>query len=495
MHKQDLSKIQVKTWFILLAFATLVPQIFSTGIDTYWHIKVGEWIINHQTVPTQAIFIYTHPNTPWVSHEWLSSLLIYLIFHYSGWPGLLLCTLSCLLITVFLLLDFLFKRLNAIHSRILLLLSILLLVQHVLPRPHILALPLLVYWTAKLIDASERQGPPPFYILPLMIVWVNLHGSFLVGIAFSIFFAFEAIFYAPENRKKNLTYQWLKFISIGLLFTLITPHGFKGWLLPFQVTNMKIAMSFIAEWQPPNFQKIQPLEFWLMFCMGTALLRGFKLPVFRLIFLLGILHLSLKHLRYVADLLSVLSPLVLATPIAKQINSQQEIKLVDIFPKNIKDNILIATYLIGLTLYLFEFKKIEPEYNLTIHSILTTLKTEQDKLGPVLNEYGLGGYLIYHEYPVFIDGRAEIYGDEFLKEYINYIKLSTKSSALQVMLEKYRIQWTIFSKKTNINFYFDMHPDWNLQYSDKNFTIYTYKSVQLSESTQHKLEQLKQKPK
>nr|WP_305907136.1 hypothetical protein [Methylomarinum sp. Ch1-1]MDP4519862.1 hypothetical protein [Methylomarinum sp. Ch1-1] len=158
-----------------------------------------------------------------------------------------------------------------------------------------------------------------------MIFWVNFHGSFIVGIAFSVFFAVEAIFNASIEKRKVLILQWSCFTFICIICAMISPHGINGLLLPFQLADQGVALSRIVEWLSPNFHKFQPLEVWLLTFLAIALWRGIKLPLFRLVFMLGLIHLSLKHVRHASDLLSVLSPLILATPLAKQLEVQSDL--------------------------------------------------------------------------------------------------------------------------------------------------------------------------
>src|SRR5262245_46071929 len=54
---------------------------------------------------------------------------------------------------------------------------------HILARPHILALPLLVAWIAALIRSVDTRAAPSWFLLPLMTLWANLHGSFTFGLA------------------------------------------------------------------------------------------------------------------------------------------------------------------------------------------------------------------------------------------------------------------------------------------------------------------------
>ena len=66
-------------------FSILIILNFKLGIDVFWHIKVGEWIYIEQSIPKTAIFSYTKTDAPWISHEWLSELIIYFVYKLAVW--------------------------------------------------------------------------------------------------------------------------------------------------------------------------------------------------------------------------------------------------------------------------------------------------------------------------------------------------------------------------------------------------------------------------
>lgn len=488
MIQSEKQPLVLMTWGVLLLVLTIIALGYGgDGDDAYWHIKVGEWILTHQQVPTSGIFSYTNTDKPWISHEWLSAVLLYKVFQYSGWAGLVFLAIISVFVTLLVLLNFLLERLSTVQSLIFVLFAYLLMAIHILPRPHILAIPIIAYWTASLIKASEKQAAPPFYLLPLMILWVNMHGSFVVGIAFSIFFSIEAIFYAAAATRKQLLANWTIFIAATISCAAMTPHGINGLLLPFQLSNQTYALERVLEWQSVNFHHFQALELWLLSFLSLILLQGIKLPVFRLVFLLSLLHLSLKHLRHAADLLSTLSPLILATPLATHWHSKPEISFKDLWPKTYQGLALLIIYFLGLFFYLSDIKETEYQQAQQIQKVLLALKPEQQQLGNVLNNYGSGDFLIYLDYPTFIDTRAELYGDPFMKYYFEAIELVDSSKKLEAMIAKYHVTWTLFYTHEAINTYLATQPSWHKLYSDKVFTIYINQSVKLSAQTLAKL--------
>ncbi|TMJ60070.1 MAG: hypothetical protein E6G83_20430 [Alphaproteobacteria bacterium] len=84
--------------------------------------------------------------------------------------------------------------------------------------------------------------------------------------------------------------------------------------------------------------------------------------------------------------------------------------------------------------------------------------------GPVLNDYGFGGYLIFSGTPPFIDGRAELYGDEFIKRYIHAMLL--ESDELPKLLDQYGIAWTLIAPERPAALLLEHLPGWRRLYAD-----------------------------
>jgi hypothetical protein len=84
--------------------------------------------------------------------------------------------------------------------------------------------------------------------------------------------------------------------------------------------------------------------------------------------------------------------------------------------------------------------------------------------GPVLNDYGFGGYLIFAGIPPFIDGRAELYGDEFIKRYVQAMLL--ESDELPKLLDQYDIAWTLIAPERPAALLLDHLPGWRRLYAD-----------------------------
>ncbi|MFZ2170738.1 MAG: hypothetical protein WAW61_14020, partial [Methylococcaceae bacterium] len=298
--------------------------------------------------------------------------------------------------------------------------------------------------------------------------------------------------FSADDRILRITLlkRWLVFLLISLLATLVTPHGVDGLLLPLKLTDQSYTIDIISEWASPNFHGLQPLEFWLLAFIGLSLYKGLKLPLFRLIFLLGLIHLSLKYVRFATDLLSFLSPMILAAAFSKQLNTPPNFSISALYPKNLNQWLAIGLYLTALLIYL-PTRTVESKQSVQVSRVLSSLQKEKTTLGNVLNSYALSVYLIHNDYPVFIDSRAELYGDSFIKKYFTTISLEKGAQPLLELIKERHISWTIFETKLPINAYLGERPDWRKIYSDKYLTIYLTDTRDISDTTKNELQKIK----
>ncbi len=473
---------RTRTLFLLVLgyFTILITIYFHTEYDPYWHIRVGEWIVNNLKVPDRGLFSHSKADAPWTPHEWLSEVIIYWIHKVSGWPGLVMMGVSAATISILIMLKYLLEKLPPMRALCLMLMAYGMLVTHVMPRPHMLALPIMTYWFVQLLKASELHKAPPLYLTPLLILWANIHGSFLIGIVYAMFFAFESVMTSPPAVDRNrLIKQWAIFLAVSIVCLMVTPLGIKGLLLPFQLTDQSYSLSIISEWLSPNFQEFQFLELWIVILIAFAFTQKMQLPVLRLIFLIGLIHLSLKHCRYAADLMSLQAPLLLAAPLAKhwrvaRDSKENRVTIGSLVPVTAMGKALILSFFVGWGVYIVKFKDIEFLLSKKINAMLLAVH-QADLPGKVFNSYDVGGYLIFQGFDTFIDSRAELYGDDFIKSFFEAATLSGGEKPLEALLNQYDISWTFLSSTSPSIAYFNMHPDWIPVYANKFAVIHARK--------------------
>ena len=124
----------------------------------------------------------------------------------------------------------------------------------------------------------------------------------------------------PAEERPRAAKSWIVFGASALAAACINPYGPEILLANVHTLSLGQALSVINEWRPQNFSHLDPYEIILLAAVGFALLCGVRLPPFRIVMLLGVLHLSLSQSRH-ADLLGILAPLFVARPLAAQFSA------------------------------------------------------------------------------------------------------------------------------------------------------------------------------
>lgn len=257
----DLSIIWALAAVFGYAVFLFAPQVFNDG-DTYFHIAIGEWVLNHHAVFYTDLFSYTFLGSPWMAHEWLSEVAMAFAYRLAGWDGLAVLCGSALALTLWLLARDLSRVLDRLPLILVLILAGSCISPHLLARPHILVLPIMEIWAAALIFARARKKAPSLFLTPLITLWANMHGSVMFGVLLVLPFAFEALLETKDQAFAVLR-DWGIFFVCALAAGAITPYGWHTLTLPFALMQMS-QLSVMNEWQSVDFGKLQPLELALM---------------------------------------------------------------------------------------------------------------------------------------------------------------------------------------------------------------------------------------
>src|SRR5262245_41404921 len=398
-------------WLVAVGVYALLTAVGSKLLsdpDTYSHIALGRWILEHGTVPTTDPFSATLRGTHWVAFEWLSQVVFAIAHAAAGWTGVVAVTAIAMAAALGLLSRFLQREWQPTAVLVAVLCAILLTAPHILARPHILALPVTVVWIGLLIRAVDTRSPPPWLLLPLMTLWANLHGSFTFGLAMIAPIACDALWRAPHAERSSVARQWIFFAALALGAACLNPYGPEMILVTFRTVALGAALTTVTEWRPQDFTHLGAFEAIMLGAFGLALYRGVTLPLLRIVMVLGVLHLSLSQVRH-ADLLGMLAPIFLARPLAEQFGALASGRTDMILRPSAWPPMAAVIFLIGVTGLASLRRDVSPPARITpanaIHS------TDIAKAGPILNEYDFGGYLDFVGLAPFIDGRGELYGE------------------------------------------------------------------------------------
>jgi len=438
----------------------LGPRLLSDP-DTYSHIALGRWILDHHSVPTTDPFSANFRGTHWVAFEWLSQIAFAGAHAVGGWLGVAALTAAAVATALGLLTRFLLREWQPNAVLVAVLCALLLTAPHILARPHVLALPVMVAWIATLIRAVDTRAAPPWYALPLMMLWANLHGSFTFGLAMIAPIACDALWRATRSERPVVFRQWFFFALLALGAACLNPYGPEMILVTFRTVALGAALTTVAEWRSQDFTHLGAFEIIMLGTFGFALFRGVTLPWLRIVMLFGVLHLALSQVRH-ADLLGLLAPIFLARPLAEQFKAIAA----DGPPLAIRHGMLlpiaVLAVLTGATA-MASLRGIAPAARITPENAIQSVQLA--KAGPVLNDYDFGGYLDFVGIAPFIDGRAELYGERYMLRHDRALSLQNLPDFMR-LLDEYRIQATLLAPSTPAVGLLDRLPDWKRAYAD-----------------------------
>lgn len=453
--------------FTALVFMLVLSTALRDG-DTGWHLATGAWIVAHGAVPVADPFSFSAAGKPWSAHEWLSELLMYGAFRAGGWSGLMLlfgAALAALYAQVALHLR---RWLSPWGSALALLYMSIGLMPSLLARPHMLALPILAGWLIALMRARERDRAPSLWLALLMLVWANAHGSFVFGLGLIGVFALEALVTAAPAGRRDVVIRWGVFGVLSLLASLVTPAGPEGLLYPFYVNGLAL-LPLIGEWRPANFAGISGFEIVLLSALFFLFYRPTRIPVVRLLLVLGVLHLALEHTRQ-QIVLMVVGVLVLAEPLGRAWHAG-ELPRAPLFGPLWRDRRDLAPILaVGMLLFVGAagYRLLVPfarpdSYGVPVTAIRHIPAALRGQ--PVFNEYSFGGLLIFHGIRPYIDGRSDMYGDAFTQD---YVKISHGDAARWHAAEgRWKFGWTILPPDNALVAILDKEAGWHRLYADK----------------------------
>jgi hypothetical protein len=438
--------------------------------DTMWQISIGQWIVEHGAVPHTDVYSFTMRGQPWISTQWLAQVAYAAVYAVAGWTGPVVLASACIAATLALFSRFLARRLSESTTLVFVAAALALTVPHLLARPHVLALPVMMAWVGGLVQAADRRGPPSFWLLPLMVLWANLHGGFVLGLALVAPIAVDAIWNADARTRKSLILRWAAFALAALAASCVTPYGWNSLLASKKILALGEALPLIMEWRPADFSSLGPLEVCLLLGFGLALYRGINLPPLRIVLLLGMLHMALSQGRSV-EIFALLVPLFLASPLAKQIGAAED----DVKPATATRGVLFASLAVVLlagTMAYASVVRFEPHTRGSPVTAVAELK--KLNFSRVFNDYDFGGYLIANGVAPFIDGRTELYGEKFFVDH-NAASGLMKPENLFRLLDQYDIEATLMRTQSAATTLLDHMDGWQKVYTDDIATIHVRK--------------------
>jgi hypothetical protein len=440
--------------------------ILLSDSDTYWQTAVGQWMLDHHALPRVDIYSFTKTGEPWSSSSWLAQVLFATSYNLAGWTGPVVLAASCIAATFALFTHILSRRIPAGYAVAVAVTVLALSMGHFLARPHVLVLPIMVAWASGLILASERGQAPSPWLLPLMAVWANLHGGFVFGLVLVGAFALDALWNADRAQQRSVGLRWAAFGIGALVACCATPYGWGSILAARKILDLGELLHLIYEWMPADFSKFGAFEMAILTLIAGALYNGVKLTPPRIALVLGLLHMALSHVRNL-EIFALLLPIVVLAPVASHFALRPAWAARTGAPMPVMAAVMVL--LGGWTWLLTANTTFAIPENQSPAAAVDALKAHNPKR--VLNDLPFGGYLIWRQVPVFIDGRAELYGEAFDMAYYRAMQLKDVNQLLDI-LKRWDIDAVLLMPHTPAAGLFDHIGGWQKVYADKRAVLH-----------------------
>jgi hypothetical protein len=483
--------LQTRRVFVfILALGLFVMAARSvTDPDVWWHLRTGQLTVQNHRVFHNDPYAFTRFDERWVDHEWLSQVFIFGLYRMAGWSGLI-AGFAALIAAAFLLV---FRRSpglpyvagaatvwGAVAS---------------IPcwgvRPQMLTL-LLASIFLLLLERSYEHPRLLWWTPPFMLLWVNLHAGFAAGIALLLLFligdGLDVAFGYAAVGVKAPQLSPARFRQLALVTAIcaavvpLNPYGMQMYGYPFETLHSRAMLAYIGEWLSPDFHQPRYLPTLLMMLATLVLpvLSPRRLRPRELLLLTVTTYAALRSVRHIPIYVLVAVPLV-SGMITACLRTRGKTALLDASPhpltrpKLIANAVLLTGFLFFTVARLHYVVLHQPEteakeFPAAAASFLMTSRPT----GPLLNHYNWGGYFIWRLFPVYqvyIDGRADLYGDTFMDDFAATYYLKGKS--WQDPLHKWGIQTVVLPPDAPLTLALRGMPAWNEVFADAQAVVLT----------------------
>jgi ribosomal protein L30/L7E len=337
------------------------------------------------------------------------------------------------------------------------------------------------------LDLYQQDSKYKFLIpLPVItLLWVNLHAGYFLGLAFIGIYIVgglvELLLAEFHKREKLGNIPTLNSILIlcgslasCILATLANPNGIRIILYPFQTLTSPSMQQFIQEWFSPDFHQLmwQPLACFILALIGVGMINKKSISPTNIFLTLVFGYAALHSMRNIPLFVVTAIP-VLSEQVGSLVRIQSKIRVTGHLLRLAAFPILLFFMVLVISLSFFKVTRDQ-----SITEIDNFPKTAVDWLlenkpqGNLFNSYGWGGYLIwrtYPEYQVYIDGRADVYGDAFI---FDYITLYRARQGWEDKLDGYAIHTVLVESNAPLANMLRQVPAWRIAFKDQLSTIF-----------------------
>jgi hypothetical protein len=460
--------------------------------DTFWHLRAGQWQVQERALLRVDLFSHTRQGQPWINHSWLSQLVLYTSYAALGDLGLALYT--AILATLGMAFVYPQCEGNAFVRGFALVLGAATAAVFWSPRPQMMSFALSAVVLYLVWRDHERPDRGLWLIPPIMLVWANLHGGWVIGFIVMALalagdvarFVFDRLLarrdavWATDQAPTLHSARRLFVIALASAVAVsVNPYGPSMLTYPFRTVGIGVLRDYIQEWASPNFHERQVWPFlWLLLgTLGVAGLSRRRLDWRDALMVTGTAYLSLLAGRNIALFAIVTTP-VLTRHLGAWLGERGWTMRLDRFPTtppylvaNWAMLLLVGVAGVAKVVYALDPALVEEERAKRLPVEAVAYLEEAHPPGLLFNSYNWGGYLIWEapDYPVFVDGRTDLYDDELLRLYLEVV---AAQDDWKNMLDRGDINLVLIESRSPLAVALSLEPGWRIAYRDDLATIF-----------------------
>jgi hypothetical protein len=476
------------TTIVFIAIFTMAVRVIADS-DSWWHLQSGRWIVENGTIPRTDPFSHTKLGEPWIDHGWLAQAVIYLLFDSLGYAG------PVLFVAAMVTLAFYFVWLQCRKGDPWLRAFVLIIAAVTsagiwAARPQIVSF-VLTALVMYLLYRYKRGSDRVAWGLPLVVIlWVNIHGGFAIAFILMAAYLFGEVGNQILGIESGIgwrrTGRLLLIMAVSFLVVPLNPNTFQMWAYPFQTVGIGVLQDFIAEWRSPDFHEFHFHPFiWLLLAALTVLGLSKKRADFTDLTLVALFsYMTLLAARNIALFALVVGPVIVRYGTPVLVDWQERVLKrppEEARPDRETRPLFVAVNWLTLLLIILaalirisgpvsaQANEAAQAESLPVAAVDYLRQTEPP--GPIFNNYNWGGYIIWElpRYPVFVDGRTDLYGNDLLRE---YLATTFANSGWRETLDKYGINLVLVESAAPLAVELRREAGWEEHYRDEMAAVF-----------------------
>jgi len=320
-----------------------------------------------------------------------------------------------------------------------------------------------------------RNAPNFLWILPpLFLVWVNTHGSWLIGLVLLILFALSGCLdgrwgmidarYWTIQQGRTLT----AVIALSVLALFVNPYGWRLVACPFNLAfHQKLNIANVVEWRTLDFHSLRGkiVLASLLLAIVLHLVRGRRWMLHEVLFLLIGMYAGFTYSRFLFLTAILVLPFLARDiePWMPRYRAESDKPWLNAVIMFVCIAAICLKFPTGHQLFRAEYSRFPDGARKYLEAVHPN--------GNVLNDYLWGGYLIWNlpQVPVFVDSRVDVF--EYNGVFKDYLDMVHLRGSLGV-LDKYHIRYVLFERDSSLSYLLEHTPEWKIDYQDQTSILF-----------------------